>query len=98
MPVSRLFLFVGDEVLHIELLGALGGDLGAALVGKLAADLAHLVLDDGQDLLGVGEKVLVVGDGTAQAGELLLDLVAGESGQAAQAHLEDGRGLLRGEA
>ena len=90
-------VLVGDEVLHVELLGALGGDLGAALVGELAADLAHLVLDDRQDLLGVGEQVLVVGDGAAQARQLLLDLVAREARQAAQAHLEDGRGLLHGE-
>ncbi len=46
----------------------------------------------------MGEKVLVVGDRPAQARELLLDLVALEAGEAAQAHLEDGLGLLGREA
>lgn len=40
------------------------------------------------------QQVLVVGDGAAQAVQLFLDLVALQAGQAAQLHLEDGRGLL----
>ena len=54
----------------------------------------HLVFDDAEDLLLVRQQVLVVGDGATQAVELLLDLVALQAGQAAQLHLEDGRGLL----
>ena len=90
-------LLVGDEVLDVE--RALGGlDLGAALVAELAADLAHLLLDHGEDLLLVRQQVLVVGDGAAQAVQLLLNLVALETRQAAKLHLEDGRGLLGREA
>ena len=91
-------VLVGDEVLDVELLGALVADLGAARIGELLLDLEHLFLDDAQDLVGVGKKVLVVGDGAAQAVQLLLNLVALEAGEALQAHLEDGCSLLGGEA
>ena len=75
-------VLVGDEVLDVEVARGMA-DLGAALVAELAGDLAHLLLDHREDLLLVGEKVLVVGDRTAQSGELLLDLVALEAGEAA---------------
>ena len=91
-------VLVGDEVLDVELLGALDGNLGTALIGELALDLAHLVLDDGEDLLRVGKQVLVVGDRLAKAVELLLDLIAGETRKATETHLENGLGLLRREA
>ena len=79
-------ILVGDEVLDIQVLLNLA-DLGAALVAKLLGDLAHLFLDDAQDLLLVRQQVLVVGDGAAQAVQLFLDLVALQAGQAAQLHL-----------
>ena len=71
---------------------------GASLVGELRADLGQLVLDDLQHQAHVGEDLLVPGDLLAQLGELVFDLVALESGQAAQAHLEDRVGLDRREA
>ncbi|VWM13599.1 Uncharacterised protein [Collinsella intestinalis] len=90
-------VLVGNEVLDVEvLLGA--GDLGATLVAELAGDLAHLLLDHAEDLLLMRKQVLVVGDRATQALELLLDLVALQAGEAAELHLEDGRGLLGGKA
>ena len=86
-------ILVGNEVLDIQVLLNLA-DLGAALVAELLGDLAHLFLDDAQDLLLMRQQVLVVGDGAAQAVQLFLNLVALQAGQAAQLHLEDGRGLL----
>ena len=86
-------VLIGDEVLDVEVLLGVG-DLGAALVAKLAGDLAHLLLDHAEDLLLVRKQILVVGDGAAQAVELLLDLVALQAGEAAELHLKDGRGLL----
>ena len=85
-------VLLGDEVLDVEVLGR-RGDLGAALVGVLAADLEQLVLDDLEHEGDVAEDLLVPGDLLAQLGELVLDLVALEAGEAAQAHLEDGVGL-----
>ena len=67
-------------------------------LSELLLDLLQLLLDDLAHQLGVGEDALVVGDLLAQLRQLLLDLVALQAGQAAQAHLEDGRGLLLGEA
>lgn len=61
---------------------------------ELAGDLAHLLLDHAEDLLLVRKQVLVVGDRAAQSLELFLDLVALQAGEAAELHLEDGRGLL----
>ena len=86
-------VLVGDEVLDIQVLLNLA-DLGAALVAELLGNLAHLLLDDAQDLLLMRQQVLIVGDGATQAVQLFLDLVALQAGQAAQLHLEDGRGLL----
>ena len=86
-------VLVGDEVLDIQVLFDMA-DLGAAFVAELFRNLAHLLLDDAQDLLLMRQQVLVVGDGAVQTVQLFLDLVALQASQAAQLHLEDGRGLL----
>ena len=47
---------------------------------------------------GFASRSSVVLDGAVQAVELLLDLVALQAGEALEAHLQDGRGLLRAKA
>ena len=74
-------VLVGNEVLDVQVLLDLA-DLGAALIAKLLGDLAHLFLNDAQDLLLVRQQVLVVGDGAAQAVQLFLNLVALQASQA----------------
>ena len=81
-------VLVGDEVLDVEVT-RLVGDLGTTLVGIAALDLEHLVADDLLDEALVTQDALVIGDLLAQLGEFGLDLLALESGQTAQAHLED---------
>ena len=44
-------LFIGDQVLGIEILDAVLDDLGAALVAVLGTDVRELGLDDAADLL-----------------------------------------------
>jgi hypothetical protein len=69
------------------------GDGRTALVTEAVGDLAQLVLDDAEDLLLVGEEVLVVGDPASELLELVDELLTLESGEATQTHLEDGLGL-----
>ena len=70
-------VLVGDEVLDVEVT-RLVGDLGTTLVGIAALDLEHLVADDLLDEALVTQDALVIGN-----------LLALESGQTAQSHLED---------
>ena len=86
-------VLVGNQVFDVQVLLDMA-DLGAALVAELLGNLAHLFLDDAQNLLLVRQQVLIVGDGATQAVQLFLNLVALQAGQAAQLHLEDGRSLL----
>ena len=86
-------ILVGNEVLYIEI-ALRRCDLGAALIAKLAGDLAHLLFNHTQNLLLMGKKVLVVGNGAAQTVQFFLDLIALKTGQATQLHLKDGGGLF----
>ena len=61
-------------------------------------DVLQLVLDDLVQQLAVFQHALEVRDALAQLGQLVLDLLALEPDQAAQAHLEDGGGLLVAQA
>ena len=85
----------GDEVLHLDILG-LAGQAGAARGVVFLLDLLQLFLDDLLQQVLVGKDLLVVGDLLAQLGQLFLDLGAFQAGQAAQAHFQDGVGLLLG--
>ena len=85
-------LLVLDGVLQRDV-GALVGDFRAALVAEAVADLAQFTDDDLEDL-GVGRQDF------PQAGDQLHDLfvfgddlVALQSGQALQAHLQNRLGL-----
>ena len=76
----------------------MAGQKRAARRVELLLDLLQLLLDDLTHQGGILEDALVVGDLLEQLGQLGLDLLALQAGQAAQAHLEDGVGLLLGEA
>ncbi len=98
---------VRDQIDRIDLLGALD-DLGAARarrarragagalalgVAVLVADLDQLVADDLHEQGVVGEDGFEPGDLRGQLAVLALDLLALESGQPLQAHVEDRAGL-----
>ena len=73
------------------------GQLRAALVGKLVADLGHLLLDDAHEQVLIGQQALVIGDVLFQLVIFGLQLVAFQTGQAGQAHVQNGLRLLLGE-
>ena len=89
-------VLLGDKVLDVEVLRSLG-QLRLARRVELLLDLLQLLFDDVVHQLGVGQHAVVVCDLLAQLGQLALDLLAFQAGQAAQAHLEDGGGLLVGQ-
>ena len=77
----------------VEVLGRHASDLRATLGAETLADHGKLVLDDTQNLLGVVEKVAIVGNTLVQLCDLCDKLVACEARQAAQTHLQDGLAL-----
>ena len=83
---------VGIEVLGVELLGGVD-DLRAALVAVLLLDLEQLVLDDLHLHRDILEHLREVGDQLRQLVALGDELAALQTGQGAQAHLDDGRRL-----
>ena len=89
-------LLVVDEVLDVDVAGV-EGDLGAPVGGVVGPDLDQLVLDHLAELGVVGQDRLQLGDGLAQLGQLGLQLLAAEPGQARQLHVEDVLGLHVGE-
>src|SRR5262249_29404928 len=55
-------VFLGDQVLELELAGAGVEDFGAALVAKLVAQLGEVGADGVENVLLAGEQVLVADD------------------------------------
>ena len=88
---------LGDEVFDVEILGGIG-ELRSAGSVELLLDLLQLLLDDVAHQLRIGEHAVVVRDLLAQLLQLGLDLLAFQTGQSTQAHLQDGGGLLVGQA
>ena len=88
-------VLVGDEVLDVDL-GRFLADLGAARGCETLFDLEHLLFDDAAQEHAVLEHALEVGDALLELVQLVLDLLALQADQTAQAHLEDGLGLLFG--
>ena len=86
-------VLLGDKVLHVEVLRRLG-QKRLARAAELLLDLQKLFFDDLANELRIAEHALVVGDLLQKLGQLGLDLVAFQAGQAAQTHLKDGLGLL----
>ena len=82
-----------DEVFFLHLAFLLEDD-GAAGSGKLLPHRLELVLDDRLDARTRAQNVEVVGDLLGELVELGLDLVAAERGEALEAQVEDGLGLL----
>ena len=67
-------------------------------VANSVSDVGELLLDDVDDAQARGEDGEVVLDLLAELLQLVADLVAAERGQARQAQVEDGAGLLLGQA
>jgi hypothetical protein len=86
-----------DQVLGLELAFLLD-DLGAPRGGEVGLDLGELVLDDALHAGARAQDRQVVLDLAAELFELRADLVAPERGEALQAQVEDGAGLLFGQA
>src|SRR5581483_3738643 len=81
-------VFVVDEVFDVDVAGV-EGDLAAAVGGELVADVAELGLDDlAQLLVGLEDRLQLL-DRVAQLGDLLLEVDAGQAGQATEGHVED---------
>ena len=85
-------VLLGDEVLHVELLG-LAGDLGAPGVAVAGFHLLHVVADEVVDEVVVGEDVAVVLDFFLELLVFGFDLFALEARQPGELHGEDGVGL-----
>ena len=81
-------LLLGDQILDVHLAGD-DGDLGAALVTVLVAHLQALVLHDGLDLHLVGQNALVLGNLHQQRAQLVLNLLALQTAQLTEAHLNN---------
>ena len=84
-------VFVLDLGIHFE-------DLGAPRRAELRLDAVELVLDDGDDARARAEDGEIVGDLAAELRQLIADLVTAERGQALEPEVEDGAGLILGEA
>ena len=85
----------GDQVGDVDF--ALdGGNLRAPGIGELVFDFGELVLDDAQQLLLVIQKGLEIGDGLFQFLIFFQQLFPLQAGQAGQAHIQNGLGLLVG--
>ena len=80
---------LGDQVLDVDLTGnSLDG--GAALVAVLVGQGGQVGFDDVLHVLVVGKDVLIIGDGSAQFTQFLLDLEDLQTSQTAQLQLDDG--------
>ena len=86
-----------DQVLVLDL-GVHLEDLGAARGAELRLDGVELVLDDGDDAGARAQDGEIVGDLAAELRQLIADLVAAERGQALEPEVEDGAGLILGQA
>ena len=89
-------LLLLDEVLDVDVvLDVL--DLGLARVAVLVADGDELVAQHALDLFGVGEQLAEVGDALLELVIFVLQLLALETLQGLEAHIEDGLRLHLGE-
>ena len=83
---------VGVKIFRIELLGA-QHDLRATLVAVFFLDLDHLVADDPHLQRYAFKHLFIVGDPLAKLVVLLFQLIAFETGQRPQTHVDDRSGL-----
>ena len=83
---------VGDEILNIHL-ARYRGDLGAALVGKLVAQIERFGLYNILDLIFVGKYCLALLYKCVLFGKLFLYLYLFHTGKTSERHLHDGGGL-----
>ena len=87
------YRFILDQVRFAELFGGIPGDSCAAIVPEPFGEVAHIVLDQGQDLLRMGQQVFQMSDVLCHLLMLFFDLPALEGGQPAQLHIQNGLGL-----
>ena len=96
--VSRLrnrnnHVFFGNEVFYVKILRGLGKK-GTTRSVELLLNLLQLFFDDLANQRGVFQNALVVGNLFQQLGQFAFDLLALQTGEAAQAHLKNGVSLL----
>ena len=89
-------LLVVDQVLDVDVADVVG-DLGAALVRELLADVGKLLLDHREHPALVGQDGLQVGDVLAQLLQLGLEVDPGQPGELPEPHVEDVLGLVERE-
>ena len=80
-------ILIGDQILVGQLI--VKSDLCAALIAVFVADQDDLFADDAEQLVVITENRLVLGDPCEKFFVLVLDLLPLQSGQGAQAHLDD---------
>ncbi len=87
-------ILFGDQILDVEVPTGLH-DLGAARVTVAAGHLCQLLLDDAGDPLRASQNLPQILDQCQRFPQVVLDLVALQSGELLQAHLQDRFGLVR---
>ncbi len=85
-------LLFGDEVLDGEL-RVVAHDFGAPFIAETLGHLEQLALEDVHAARLALEDATQIGDGGADLGQLLLELVALETGELGEPHVEDRLGL-----
>ncbi len=90
-------IFLGDQVLDVDLLHLVVQDLGASRVPVLVGQLLGLLFHYAQDLLFAGQQRLEVLDSLLHLPQLLQDLFGLQAGELLQPHVQDGLGLDLGE-
>jgi hypothetical protein len=79
-----------DQVGLTEGLRRFGGNAGTAIVAVFLGEVMHIVLDQAQDFLWIGEQVLQACDLLRNLFVFFLDLPALESRQTTQLHIQNG--------
>src|SRR5690606_15926958 len=87
-------LFLGNQVGGGQV-GVGRGDLGAAGIAVLGANLLQLLVDDFHQALGIGQDADQLADLVENFLVLAQQLLVLQAGQAVQAQVEDGLGLFR---
>ena len=74
-------ILFGDKILDVQVLNILVRDLRAALIGVAVGNLTELISDNCQNLLLVGEKILVVGNIKPELGDLVNKILTCQAGK-----------------
>ena len=85
-------VFVGDQVLDVNV-ALVHHDLGTPRVGIFLANGQQVILHHAEQLAGIGEQLLQVGNALLQSLIFRLQFAAFQPGQLVEAHIKDGVGL-----